>query len=184
MRAAAAFGTLAPPADPGVGSEARETSVAEPESPRFPSVRRGWSSRPAPFLLATMAAGGLALLVATHSGADSAMPAAIAPVNSTEAERSFDRFARSWMEKMRRVEAENRRRLAASREEPLRYLGYGEDFETELRPTKHPATPYVGILRYTERQYVCADARARSCTISMTTPVTEIFRFQDGRWVY
>lgn len=158
--------------------------MAEPDFPRFPTDRRVSNSRPSAFLRAAMAAGGLALLVATHTGADPAMPAAIAPVNSTEAERSFDRFARSWMEKMRRVEAENRRRLGASREEPLRYLGYGEDFETELRPTKHPATPYVGILRYTERQYVCADAKARSCTISMTTPVTEIFRFQDGRWVY
>jgi hypothetical protein len=32
--------------------------------------------------------------------------------------------------------------------------------------------------------YTCSDAKATRCSVASTTPVTEIFRFQDGRWVY
>ena len=61
------------------------------------------------------------------------------------------------------------------------YTGYGDDYRMELKPTGHAAAPYVGILRY--QQLRCADA-ARTCKVAGRSPVTEIFRFQNGRWVY
>jgi hypothetical protein len=118
---------------------------------------------------------------------DSNAPAAIAPLNSHQAEDSFEHFARTWMKKMRQLEARNRAEPTAQAEPERRhvtYLGYGEQFETELRATKHPSVPYIGILRYSERLYRCSDPKARSCVITATTPVTEIFRFQEGRWIY
>jgi hypothetical protein len=30
----------------------------------------------------------------------------------------------------------------------------------------------------------CADLRASNCHVVSTVPVTEVFRFRDGRWVY
>lgn len=137
-------------------------------------------------------ASGFALVLtlivgATAPGAargEDAVPASIAPIDRSDAQSSFDRFARSWMEKMRRIEDDNRRKPKVHSPSQVSYRGYGDGFETELRPTKHPSTPYVGILRYTERLYTCSDARARSCSISVTTPVTEIFRFQGGKWIY
>ena len=54
----------------------------------------------------------------------------------------------------------------------------------ELRPTGHPASPYIGILRYSEQLYTCQDLSSGQCTVASTSPVTEIFRYQDGRWIY
>ena len=47
-----------------------------------------------------------------------------------------------------------------------------------------PAAPFVGLLRYGEQLFSCSDTGATRCGVAHTTPVTEIFRFQNGRWVY
>ncbi|MFQ5416448.1 MAG: hypothetical protein ACE5FL_05280 [Myxococcota bacterium] len=64
------------------------------------------------------------------------------------------------------------------------YRDYTDDFTVELRPTGHASAPYVGILRYREQIFSCRNIAANDCTLSSQIPVTEIFRFQDGRWVY
>lgn len=142
----------------------------------------GWGSTS----LAVLLAAGCLLGSATSGNAGESTPAAIAPVGNGDAHASFEKFARSWMQKMRKLEVENRRKAkpAAAGAERVTYQGYGEGFETELRETKMKAAPYVGILRYTERVYTCPSAGSRQCTISATIPVTEIFRFENGRWVY
>lgn len=116
-----------------------------------------------------------------------APPAALADPSDQRARNSFDRFASDWMTKMQRLESQNRAHpsLRPGAAQPLvTFRGYGSDFTTELKPTGHPRAPYVGILRYIEHLYTCADAKATRCTVASTTPVTEIFRFQDDRWVY
>jgi len=103
------------------------------------------------------------------------------------AERSFNEFAKGWMQKMARVESENR---APPKLEPngaatvASYRGYADDFQIQLKPTGSSTAPWVGILRYNEMLYTCADRVAKSCSTSKTTRVTEIFRFQGGKWVY
>lgn len=99
------------------------------------------------------------------------------------AERSFNEFAKTWMQKMERVETQNRARpkVAAG---VASYRGYADDFQIELKPTGSKTAPWVGILRYNEMLFTCADQLARSCSPSKTTRVTEIFRFQGGKWVY
>ncbi len=101
--------------------------------------------------------------------------------------RSFKSFASGWMEKMERVETRNRTspeiRLHGSRT-LVTYKGYGSDFKIEIKHTGYAKAPFVGVLRYSEQLFTCADERATRCRIASTTPVTEIFRFQDGRWVY
>jgi hypothetical protein len=64
------------------------------------------------------------------------------------------------------------------------YRDHASDFAVELRPTGYAAAPYVGILRYSEQIFSCRDIAANDCTLSSQIPVTEIFRFQNGRWVY
>jgi hypothetical protein len=59
-----------------------------------------------------------------------------------------------------------------------------DSFETEIRPTGRPSAPYVGVLHYTEHTYTCADALGNDCRVTSSLPVTEIFRFRDGRWGY
>lgn len=54
----------------------------------------------------------------------------------------------------------------------------------EVKATGTATNPYVGILHYTEDLYECADAAETDCTIVDRTPVTEIFRYQNGAWIY
>jgi hypothetical protein len=124
----------------------------------------------------------LALLAAPPVFGDS--PAAIADSGNERAKMSFETFAKGWMEKAQRLEAAQKEKPAIrpGASAPLvTYRGYGEDYSVELRPTGHAQAPYIGLLRYTEHLYSCAD---EECTVASTIPVTEIFRFQDGRWVY
>ena len=55
---------------------------------------------------------------------------------------------------------------------------------TRSWPTGNTKAPYVGMIRYLEREYRCSDSRALDCRVEKTTPITEVFRFQDGRWIY
>jgi len=103
------------------------------------------------------------------------------------ARTSFSEFARSWMAKMEANEAQNRKNPTVQpgpSENIVTYRGFDEGFTVELRPTGHPAAPFVGILRYNEQVYSCNGVDASMCTVASSLPVTEIFRYQGGRWVY
>jgi hypothetical protein len=125
------------------------------------------------------------LLVASPSIADSV--AAIPDSADERAESSFSDFARSWMAKMEDNEAQNRKNSTVQpgpSQNLITYRGFGEDFTVELRPTGHPSAPFVGILRYNEEVYSCDGADASRCSVASSLPVTEIFRYQGGRWIY
>jgi hypothetical protein len=91
-----------------------------------------------------------------------ARPAATAHDPAVEA--SFRAFATVWLEKMRKA--------GAAKNAPGGPRLIRAAFETELKPTGSQQAPWVGLLRYCEQ------------TSSKSTVVTEIFRFQAGKWVY
>jgi len=125
------------------------------------------------------------LLMAAPALADDV--AAIPDSADERARTSFSDFARSWMAKMQKNEAQNRKNPTVQpgpSENVVTYRGIGEDFTVELRPTGHPSAPFVGILRYNEQVYSCDGANASKCSVSSSLPVTEIFRYQGGSWVY
>jgi hypothetical protein len=125
----------------------------------------------------------LCLLVAAPASADSPRSNA----SRERAEAAFQDFARQWMAKVRSLEERDRRspRVAAGPGTPVfTYRGYGEEFGTELRPTGDAAAPFVGLLHYTQRVYSCRSLEARECSLAATIPVTEIFRYQRGRWTH
>jgi hypothetical protein len=114
-------------------------------------------------------------------------PAAIPDAGDTRARVSFQTFTADWMRKVRALEERHRANptVKSGASEPLvTYRGYGEDYSVELRPTGHSQSPYVGLLRYTEHVYSCRNVEADRCSIASTVPVTEIFRYQNGRWTY
>ncbi len=119
------------------------------------------------------------LLAVSLSGAAalaSAEPAAIASSGLREkAETSFRQFARSWLGDMRQREAK-------AREAGQHHTGPGADWQVELRPTGKARTPYVGILYYTEIRMQCSGSDA--CQRVGSSGISEIFRFQNGKWVY
>ncbi len=131
-------------------------------------------------VLSTLLSLGLA------SSALAGPPAAIPSSDPAHerAERSFNEFAKGWMQKMARAESDNRAHPKREAGGGASYRGYDDDFQIELKPTGSASAPWVGILRYHELMYSCADPAAKSCNTSKTTRVTEIFRFQGGKWVY
>ena len=116
-----------------------------------------------------------------------APPGAASDPGLARAEAAFEDFARDFMAQVRGQEQRERRkpRIAAGPGAAVfTYRGYGDDFRTELRATGQAASPYVGLLHYTEHVYSCRDLDGGSCTVASTVPVTEIFRYQRGKWAY
>jgi hypothetical protein len=114
-------------------------------------------------------------------------PAAIPDAGHRRAERAFEEFAADWMSRVHALEQKARSSpsVKAGASDPVfTYRGYGDDYTVELRPTGHARAPYVGLLRYTEHLYSCATLEANRCSIASTVPVTEVFRYKNGRWTY
>jgi hypothetical protein len=111
-------------------------------------------------------------------------PADLGAPGDESARTSFQHFARAWMDKVKKLEAENRKKptvQATAQGTTTTYRGYGDDFSIELRPTGQAVAPYIGLLRYEERVYSCVKD---TCSVASAVPVTEIFRMQNGRWIY
>ncbi|MBW2267632.1 MAG: hypothetical protein JRH16_03570 [Deltaproteobacteria bacterium] len=129
----------------------------------------------------------LACLVLAASAAHADSPAAIPDSSHDRAGAAFDAFAAKWMDRARDTEEQSRANpsVKPGASAPLvTYRGYGDDYSLELRPTGNPSAPYVGLLRYTEHLYGCSSIEATTCTIVSSVPITEIFRYQGGRWRY
>ncbi|MDH3213504.1 MAG: hypothetical protein OEM05_13560 [Myxococcales bacterium] len=146
-------------------------------------------ARRAPRLRCAVRSGLVAAAILWGSAAPALAlpPANLAPLEQGRAKKSFARFAEDWMAKVRRLAERERRSptIGSHAHDPLlTYRGYADDFSIELRATGHPRAPFVGLLRYVELLYSCSDTRTDDCKVSSALPVTEIFRFQNGRWVY
>jgi len=128
----------------------------------------------------------IALLGIHAAPAIAGSPASI-PHSSERAQLALSDFAKTWMGKMENNEAQNRLRPTVrpgATQSVITYRGISDDYKVELRPTGHPNAPYVGILRYTEQVYTCSAGASSNCSVASSVPVTEIFRYQAGRWVY
>jgi hypothetical protein len=99
-----------------------------------------------------------------------------------KARAAFESFTREWMQKMQASTAT--RSTGPEAHGGVRFSRYANDFTTELRPTGSDAAPFVGLLRYREDQMACKDQAAQQCEVESATNVTEIFRWQGGRWIY
>ena len=97
-----------------------------------------------------------------------------------QARSAFDAFSQSWMDKLRSSSAV--RTVSTSSGSTVKR--YSTTHTEEVKPTGSASNPYVGVLHYTEESYNCSDAAQKNCTLVDSTPVTEIFRYQNGKWVY
>lgn len=122
---------------------------------------------------------GLALTMLLAAPALADPPAAPAEPDPTRARAlaSFERFAEGWMDEMRRNEARARADGASQRG----FRGVGPGHAVTLKATGDPRIPWVGMLRYAEHEYAC---RSAGCSRAASRHVTEVFRYQGGRWVY
>jgi len=129
----------------------------------------------------------LCALLLTSTAALAGAPAALSRPAHSRAEASFHRFVEEWMQKVHALELRHRGSptVKSGATRPLvTYRVYGDEYSVELRPTGHARAPYVGLLHYTEHVYSCETTEAESCHVASSVPVTEIFRYQNGRWSY
>lgn len=122
-----------------------------------------------------------------QKAADAKPAASVAAASSSPLEQKarsdFESFAREWMTKIRGAAAAAR--AGAAKTDPTApFNRYPEDVSTELRPTTSAAAPFVGLIKYVEEQMACKDAAESSCQVESATRVTEIFRYQGGKWIY
>jgi hypothetical protein len=111
--------------------------------------------------------------------------------NSTRLiEQAFTKFARGWLGSLSREAAPpgNGMRFLTPKPpgqpEQFTYRDCDEDFAIQMKPTGNAASPFVGILSYTENVYVCRGPTRDDCELVESSPITEIFPFRDGRWQY
>ncbi len=105
---------------------------------------------------------------------------------------TFDTFTLEWMQKL--IQTENFHKSQAQVVESpdgfaVEYIGYIPDRHINVKKTNSSDTPYVGILTYLEKKLRCAgktkeDALKGPFEQVETSPVSEIFRFTKGKWVY
>jgi len=151
---------------------------------------RGRSRRGARVLAGSVALGISLAGTPVAAGADAidAGASQIAVPSALDAATSaFERHARSWMADLEKNEAENRRKApvyGVAQEAVIRFDGYGDEYETQVKPTGHATAPFVGILRYKENLYTCLRDDRTRCTVTRSVPVSEIFSFKNGRWTY
>jgi hypothetical protein len=98
-----------------------------------------------------------------------------------QARSAFDAFTQNWMDKLRGSSALQTVSASSGGRTVKRF---STTHTEEVKPTGSPSNPYVGVLHYTEESYSCSDAAQKNCTLVDSTPVTEIFRYQNGQWVY
>ena len=107
-------------------------------------------------------------------------------------EKSFEKFNRSWMKKLQRIERENFRNIKAEDSGDLyraEYIGYSREFDFSVKRTKSSLTPFIGILTYNEIKYVSIGRDKKGALkgpffINTRIKVKEIFRYTKGEWVY
>jgi hypothetical protein len=114
-------------------------------------------------------------------------------LNSEEmAQKLFEEFVADWMKKLEHINVTNRSKPQIQAVEggySCCYINYGPDREFWIKRTDSPLTPFVGFLRYSEKtlqkygktqEEVLKDVGK----VVAETPVTEIFRYTKGKWVY
>ena len=102
---------------------------------------------------------------------------------------SFTSFCRNWMEGKKFFNPKN---IVCQQVDQLyvaEYTKVSDIFEARVKKTKYAAAPYVGILKYNELTFrSCGGTYEKALqggfSCSGQYPVTELFRYANGRWEY
>ena len=116
----------------------------------------------------------------------------VADPGKSAAQKSFERFVNSWMSKLDKIGKIN---ILGIDIMPCdqgfvgRYVCYGPECKFTIKETCSQETPFVGILRYSEKHFL-KKGETRQETfqspgmLTKKIRVTEIFRFTRGKWMY
>lgn len=104
----------------------------------------------------------------------------------------FADFVADWMKKLEDINNANRAKLKIQAVDggfSCCYVHYGPEREFWIKRTDSPVTPFVGFLRYSEKTLqkygkTQEEVLQNVERVIAETPVTEIFRYSKGKWVY
>jgi hypothetical protein len=147
--------------------------------PYLPRHRRHW------FRFSLLLAGLAAIVFFSPAGQALA-------VDEPAVQRDFEGFVGDWMAKLAKVCEENGRalKLAASKQGfSGEYVCYGPENRFWIKKTDSEITPYLGFISYQEKLILkqgrtFQEVRLDPGRVTSEMPVTEIFRWTAGRWVY
>ncbi|MSQ47554.1 MAG: hypothetical protein EXR78_04055 [Deltaproteobacteria bacterium] len=120
-------------------------------------------------------------------------PPAPAVIDEAAVQSSFETFTLDWMKKLTEAEEYHRRELLKVSQSgdifSAEYVGYLPQRFVAVKKTTSTETPFIGTLTYYERTLRCTGKTKDAATQGPfeqveTTPVMEIFRFTNGKWVY
>ncbi len=110
------------------------------------------------------------------------------------AEEAFKEFAANWMARLEKISKNNAKNVTPKSSGPngtysCKYVCYGPECRTSVKKTDSSVTPYIGMIYYSEKQILKKGANKQEAindpgSVIVETPVTEIFRFSKGRWIY
>ncbi len=117
---------------------------------------------------------------------------AVADPGILSVQESFEKFVNVWMSRLDSIGKMNILGIdIMPRDQGFvgRYICYGPECEFSIKETGSPETPFVGILHYPEKHFLKkGETRQKAFQspgmLTKKIPVTEIFRFTRGRWVY
>lgn len=117
----------------------------------------------------------------------------VSNANSEETvNKLFAEFVADWMKKLEGINNANRANFkiqAVDGGYSCCYVHYGPDREFWIKRTDSPVTPFVGFLQYSEKTIqkygkTQEEVMQNVERVIAETPVTEIFRYSKGKWVY
>jgi hypothetical protein len=105
---------------------------------------------------------------------------------------TFDAFTIEWMKKLEDTEPFHKTKaqvIQSTEGFSAEYTGYLPHRYIRVKKTESTDTPYVGILTYYEKKLRCTGKTKEEALQGPfdqvdTSPVSEIFRFTKGKWVY
>jgi hypothetical protein len=117
---------------------------------------------------------------------------AVADPGILSVQESFEKFVNVWMSRLDSIGKMNILGIdIMPRDQGFvgRYVCYGPECEFSIKETGSPETPFVGILHYSEKHFLKkGETRQKAFQspgmLTEKIPVTEIFRFTRGKWVY
>lgn len=119
-------------------------------------------------------------------------PSVTYSMEKTGIEASFQRFNQQWMQGLYKREEREKKNLVCKKVKGYyvaEYTGYSKTYSSTIKRTNCKETPYIGILNYREKKFV-SHAKTFEETLHgpfnliYECPVTEIFAFSNGEWLY
>lgn len=192
-------GTAAPALEPDALGEYADASRAAPGAGRLPETPQeaappvaATPSQPAAKAEQTPAPAKKVARATPRRAPKTSVRIPKGPVTIEKAALQFESFAKNWVQRVQRNLRNRASKMQLRHDAGEWVASYTEvqdaSLETKVKPSSSRVCPYIGVLRYHEYHYEARGASEDAVRNGPFTPVkrvrvTEIFRYDTGRWM-